>query len=74
MTQTSIEDFLTEVTEPGDHDKFSHYVKANELMPAMINGSELVALCGKKWVPTRDGLKFPKCPTCVEIWKTLPPQ
>lgn len=58
-------------SEPGDHDKFAHYVDKNKLMDAMLEGTPLRALCGKLWVPTRDGLKFPVCSECKEIWENL---
>jgi hypothetical protein len=48
----------------GDHEKFAHIVKRNELTDAMVFGKEITALCGKKWVPTRDPEKFPVCPDC----------
>lgn len=41
-------------TEDGDHERFSHYVPKDKLMEAMINGTPVIALCGKVWVPTRD--------------------
>lgn len=58
-------------SEPGDHDKFAHYVNAKDLTEAMVYGIALPALCGKVWVPTRDGLKFPVCPECQKIYETL---
>lgn len=54
--------------EPGDHDRFAHYVRADALTDAMIFGTPLKALCGKMWVPTRDGLKFPVCAECKEAY------
>lgn len=72
MTGDLLERVIIEVTEDGDHDKFSHYVPADQLTDAMVMGTPLKALCGKKWVPTRDGLKFPVCPECKEIWESLP--
>ena len=36
-------------------------------------GTPVVALCGKVWVPSRAPEKFPVCPECEEIWKTLKP-
>lgn len=58
-------------SEPGDSEKFSHYVDKDELMEAMVNGKAIVALCGKVWTPTRDHSKFPVCPECKEIWEGL---
>jgi hypothetical protein len=37
----------------------------------MVMGTPVVALCGKVWVPSRDGTKFPVCPECKEIWEGL---
>ena len=58
-------------TEDGDHERFSHYVPKDKLMEAMINGTPVIALCGKVWVPTRDPQKFPVCPDCKDIWENM---
>jgi hypothetical protein len=58
-------------TGDGDHDKFSHYVHRNQMMESFVEGKPAVALCGKIWVPTRDGKKFPVCKVCKEIFETL---
>lgn len=72
MTDMQTEEVVrTDVTEPGDSDKFAHYVPAHKLTDAMVFGTPLEALCGKKWIPTRDGLKFPICPECKEKWEAL---
>lgn len=60
-----------EYKEPGDDEKFSHYVDKDALMEATVNGTPCIALCGKKWVPTRDAKKFPVCPECKEIWEAM---
>jgi len=52
----------------GDHDRFSHYVSKEDAMKAYIEGVQVTALCGKKWVPSRDPEKFPICPTCKELY------
>lgn len=59
------------VLEDGDHERFSHYVPKDKLMEAMVNGTPVVALCGKVWVPSRDPQKFPVCPDCKEIWESM---
>jgi hypothetical protein len=41
------------------------------MMEAFVEGKACVALCGKIWVPTRDGKKFPVCKVCKEIIETL---
>ena len=58
-------------TDDGDHERFSHYVPKDTLMEAMVNGTPVVALCGKVWVPSRDPEKYPVCPECKEIWESM---
>ncbi len=57
--------------EDGDHERFSHFVPKDKLMEAMVNGTPVIALCGKVWVPSRDPQKFPVCPDCKDIWENL---
>lgn len=75
MTQQTgsdvLEDRRTVPTEDGDHERFSHFVPKDKLMDAMVNGTPVVALCGKVWVPARDPERYPTCPTCQEIWESL---
>jgi hypothetical protein len=66
-----VEERLT--NDDGDHERFSHYVPKDKLMEAMVNGTPVVALCGKVWVPSRDPQKFPVCPDCKEIWESMQP-
>jgi hypothetical protein len=64
-----------EQVEPGDHERFAHYVRKNKVMESALNGTPVIALCGKVWVPGRDPNKFPVCPICQEIYNGLrPPQ
>lgn len=57
--------------EPGDHERFSHYVRKEKILASALSGSPVVALCGKVWVPGRDPKKFPVCPICQEIYDGL---
>jgi glutaredoxin len=59
-------------TDEGDHDRFSHYARKDQLTEAMVMGTPVVALCGKVWVPSRDPQKYPVCPECKEVWESLP--
>lgn len=59
-------------TDNGDHDMFSHYAHKDDITRAMVTGEHIMALCGKVWVPTRDGERFPVCPECKEIYGQLP--
>ncbi len=75
-TDTLIDESLDEkvdrgLDDGGDHDKFSHYVKKNAIMPSAVDGTPVIALCGKKWVPNRDPQRYSICPECKEIFESL---
>jgi hypothetical protein len=70
LEQTRL-DPIVNPTDDGDHERLSHYVPKDRLMDAMVNGTPVIALCGKVWVPTRDPERFPVCPECKEIWESL---
>lgn len=55
------------VTSDGDHDRFAHYAPRADVARAYITGEEITALCGKRWVPTRDPTQYPICETCKEL-------
>jgi len=57
--------------EEGDHERFAHYVKKEKILESAVTGKPVRALCGKKWVPSRDPEKFPICPTCKSIFDGL---
>jgi hypothetical protein len=76
MTETiTREDADTRLDEPGDHDRFAHYVFGRDagakVTQAMVTGKPVRALCGKRWVPSRDASRYPVCPRCKEIKETL---
>jgi len=58
---------IREVAEPGDGERFAHYVRKEKITEATVMGTPVIALCGKVWVPNRDPKKFPVCPMCKEI-------
>jgi hypothetical protein len=60
--------------EPGDHDKFAHFVPKTLLGDALVNGTPVTALCGHVFVPFRNPDDFPTCPACVEEFEALPPE
>ncbi|WP_029068691.1 DUF3039 domain-containing protein [Jonesia quinghaiensis] len=60
-----------EQTEPGDHERFAHYVRKERIMDSALSGKPVIALCGKVWIPGRDPQKFPVCPICKEIYDGL---
>jgi hypothetical protein len=59
--------------DDGGHDRFSHYVKKEKIVESAVTGKAVRALCGKKWIPSRDPEKYPICPTCKEIFAGLKP-
>lgn len=52
----------------GDDERFSHYVKKEDIVASNVTGEPVEALCGKKWVPNRDPKRYPVCPTCVDVY------
>ena len=62
---------LGQKIEPGDHERFAHYVRKEKITESAVTGAPVIALCGKVWVPGRDPNKFPVCPTCKEIYEGL---
>ncbi|GAB2823244.1 hypothetical protein GCM10027022_12320 [Alpinimonas psychrophila] len=60
-----------EQLDEGDHDRFSHYVKKNDILKSALSGKPVRALCGKKWTPGRDPDKFPVCQSCKDIYEKM---
>ncbi len=58
-------------TDTGDHDRFAHYVLGRDprakITAAIVEGKPIRALCGKKWIPSRDPSRYPVCPDCQKI-------
>jgi hypothetical protein len=65
---------LKQEVEPGDSERFSHYVRKEKIMESAMTGDPVVALCGKVWTPGRDPHKFPVCPDCKAIYDGLKPE
>jgi hypothetical protein len=57
--------------EEGDHERFAHIIRKQDEMRGYVEGKPVVALCGKRWVPSRDPQRFPVCPTCQEVLASL---
>lgn len=61
--------------EPGESERFAHIIydpkgegrAAALLTEARVYGSAVEALCGKRWVPSRDPKRYPLCPDCKAI-------
>ncbi|MBK7722871.1 MAG: DUF3039 domain-containing protein [Austwickia sp.] len=65
------EQVADQLAEPGDHERFAHYVRKEKILESALSGEPVVALCGKVWVPGRDPNRFPVCPMCKEIYEGL---
>ena len=50
---------------------FAHYAEKDKITEAYVNGTPVIALCGKIWIPSRDPEKFPLCPRCDETLRLL---
>lgn len=70
-TDTRPETIATPTTGDGDHDRFAHYVKKDDILKSAVEGMPVVALCGKVWVPNRDPDRYPVCPACKEIMDAI---
>jgi hypothetical protein len=68
---TDVDTSVLSWTTDGDHERFAHYAPQNEVTQALVEGTPIVALCGKTWVPYRDPSKYPVCPTCKEVYSEL---
>ncbi len=64
-------ELLEQPVEPGDHERFAHYVRKEKILTSALSGEPVIALCGKVWVPGRDPKKFPVCPICKEVYEGL---
>jgi hypothetical protein len=58
-------------TDDGDHERFAHFVKKDRIVESAVMGTPVTALCGKKWIPSRDPSRFPICPDCKRIYDGL---
>ena len=57
--------------EDGDHERFSHYVPKDKIVESAITGKPVRALCGKKWIPSRNPDRFPVCPDCKRVYERM---
>ena len=61
-----------ESIEPGDHERFSHYVKKDKIAESAVMGTHVVALCGEVFPVTKAAKPgSPVCPDCKRIFEHL---
>jgi hypothetical protein len=70
-TNPEVLDRTDPVLSEGDRERFAHIIRKSDEMKGYVLGEEVTALCGKKWIPSRDPQRFPVCPTCREVLSTL---
>lgn len=68
---TTLPDSDRQLDDGGDHDRFAHYVRKDKVVASAVEGTAVEALCGKKWVPSRNPERYPVCPECKEIYESL---
>lgn len=67
-------DILTtpKITEPDlDEPDVAHIVKKNEVTDAYVFGTPLTALCGARFIPSRDPSGYPVCEPCLKHMREL---
>ncbi|HQZ87103.1 MAG: hypothetical protein QG671_2556 [Actinomycetota bacterium] len=69
---TLVEERTDATLDPGDHERFAHFVRKDKIVESAVTGEPVIALCGKVWVPNRDPSKFPVCPDCKAIYEGIP--
>jgi hypothetical protein len=47
--------------------RLAHIGRAAEVNRAYVTGEEITALCGKRFVPSRDPDRYPTCQRCASI-------
>ena len=57
--------------DEGDHERYAHYVRKDRALQSAVEGTPVVALCGKVWTPMRNPDRFPICPICKEIFDAM---
>lgn len=70
-TLDKVQDRTEFAVDEGDAERFSHYVRKEEIARAAVEGIPATAICGKQWVPVKDPERFPVCPTCKEIYESF---
>lgn len=71
-TETLTETDLDTSLDPNDPRDCAHIVDqrdpANDIATAIIEGREVTALCGYRWIPYRKPQGRPVCEACVEAY------
>ena len=74
MTVTEvITNVINDISEELEFEEPSvaHIVPKDDIMNGYVNGVPVLALCGVRFIPTRDPNKFPLCDGCLERLEEL---
>lgn len=72
LTEAPVDQNVHSPVEGHEGERFSHYVLKDKIGDAVVYGVPVEALCGKKWVPSRDPSRYPVCPECKELYDMGP--
>ncbi len=72
MSPEVIERPDTRLSDPDlEEGKVAHIIRKDDQMRGYVMGEEVVALCGTRFVPTRDPEQYPVCGPCKETLSRL---
>jgi hypothetical protein len=57
-------------TDTGDP-KVAHIVKKGDATRGYIEGNEIEAICGERFIPTRDPERLPVCEACKAVLERI---
>lgn len=61
-----------ELSDPDlDEGRLTHIVSRDDEMKGYVLGEEIVALCGHRFVPSRDPRKYPVCQACKDVLSSM---
>lgn len=57
----------TDGPDTDDPGRLAHYIRKDLLADAYVLGMEVEALCGYRWIPSRDPERYPICAPCAAL-------
>lgn len=58
-------------SDTDEEGRLAHIGRADEVSRGYVTGQPITALCGKRFVPTRDPDRYPMCPRCSAIMSQI---
>lgn len=66
-------DLLEQIHDPDTAEgHVAHIVRKSDEMAGYFEGREIVALCGERFIPTRDPYQYPVCEGCRDVLAAMP--